>query len=318
MAELFASYMELWRTTAARVGPGDPAPAVIEPAKGDKRFNDPEWGAHPVYDVMKQSYLLSSNWLTKLLSEVETPDPASKRRVEMFTGMLTAAFSPTNFLLSNPAALRAMVETNGESLLKGVENFAADMEKGGGRLQISQTDDQQFEVGRNVATAPGQVVYQNDILQLIQFDASTEQVHEIPLLIFPPWINKFYIMDLRAENSLIRWLTNQGFTVFVASWVNPDAALADKTFEHYLKEGIVDASDQVMKQCGVKAVNTVGYCIGGTLLSCGLAYLAAKKDERIASATFFAAQQDFAEAGDLKLFTDDAWLDDLIRLDARV
>ena len=310
-AELFSGYMELWRTAAAKVADGEILPPVVEPAKGDKRFSDPEWSTNPVFDVMKQSYLLSSNWLTKLLGEVETPDPTAKRRVEMFTGMLTDAFSPTNFLLSNPAALRAMVETNGESLLKGVENFAADMERGGGRLQISQTDSEQFEVGRNVATAPGQVVYQNDILQLIQFDASTEQVHEIPLLIFPPWINKFYIMDLRAENSLIRWLTGQGFTVFVASWVNPDATLAAKTFEDYLKEGILDATAQVMKQCDVKSVNTVGYCIGGTLLSCGLAYLAAKNDGRIASATFFAAQQDFAEAGDLKLFTDDAWLDDL-------
>ena len=310
-AELFSGYMELWRTAAAKVADGEVLPPVVEPAKGDKRFADPEWSTNPVFDVMKQSYLLSSNWLTKLLGEVETPDPTSKRRVEMFTGMLTDAFSPSNFLLSNPAALRAMVETNGESLLKGVENFAADMERGGGRLQISQTDSEQFEVGRNVATAPGQVVYQNDILQLIQFDASTDEVHEIPLLIFPPWINKFYIMDLRAENSLIRWLSSQGFTVFVASWVNPDASLADKSFEDYLKEGILDATAQVMKQCGVKTVNTVGYCIGGTLLSCGLAYLAAQKDNRIASATFFAAQQDFAEAGDLKLFTDEAWLDDL-------
>ncbi len=310
-AELFSGYMELWRSAASKVTDGEALPPVVEPAKGDKRFSDPEWSTNPIFDVMKQSYLLSSNWLTKLLAEVETPDPTAKRRVEMFTGMLTDAFSPSNFLLSNPAALRAMVETKGESLLKGVENFAADMERGGGRLQISQTNTEEFEVGRNVATAPGQVIYQNDILQLIQFDASTSEVHEIPLLIFPPWINKFYIMDLRAENSLIRWLTAQGFTVFVASWVNPDAALADKTFEDYLKEGILDASAQVMKQCGVKTVNTVGYCIGGTLLSCGLAWLAAKGDKRIASATFFAAQQDFAEAGDLKLFTDDAWLDDL-------
>ena len=310
-AELFTGYMELWRSAAAKVADGEVLPPVVEPAKGDRRFSDPEWSTNPVFDVMKQSYLLSANWLTKLLSEVETPDPTAKRRVEMFTGMLTDAFSPSNFLLSNPAALRAMVETNGESLLKGIENFAADMERGGGRLKISQTDGEQFEVGRNVATAPGQVIYQNDILQLIQFDASTDKVHEIPLLIFPPWINKFYILDLRKENSLIRWLTGQGFTVFVASWVNPDAALADKTFEDYLQEGILDATAQVMKQCGTKTVNTVGYCIGGTLLSCGLAYLAAKKDNRIASATFFAAQQDFAEAGDLKLFTNEAWLDDL-------
>jgi polyhydroxyalkanoate synthase len=310
-AELFTNYMELWRNTTARVSDGRQAPPVVEPPKGDKRFSDPEWSDNPMFDVMKQSYLLTTNFINGLVSEVETADPGDRRRVEMFTRLLTDAFSPSNFLMSNPAALRTLMETRGESILKGVENFAADMERGGGRLAISQTDMDQFEVGRNVATAPGKVVYQNDILQLIQFSPSTDQVHEIPLLIFPPWINKFYILDLRPENSMIRWLTEQGFTVFVASWVNPDAALAAKTFEDYLIEGIVDATTQVMKQCGTNRVNTVGYCIGGTLLSCGLAWLASKKDKRIASATFFAAQSDFAEAGDLKLFTDDAWLADL-------
>ena len=310
-AELFSSYMELWKNTAARVGAGDPAASVVEPAKGARRFADPDWSNNAMFDVMKQSYLLSSNWLNNLVAEAPTNDPDSKRRVEMFTKMLTDAFSPSNFLMSNPAALRAMIESKGESLLKGVENFAADMERGGGRLAISQTDMDQFEVGRNVATAPGKVVYQNDILQLLQFDPTTDQVHEIPLLIFTPWINKFYILDLRAENSMIRWLTGQGFTVFVTSWVNPDAALADKTFESYLLEGVIDATDQVMKQCDVETVNAVGYCIGGTLLSCALAYLAAKGDQRINSATFFASQADFAEAGDLKLFTNDAWLEDL-------
>jgi len=310
-AELFSSYMELWRNTAARLGPGEPAGPVVEPEKGDRRFSDPEWSNNPMFDMMKQSYLLSSNWLNTLVAETQVADPADKRRVEMYTKLLTDAFSPSNFLMSNPAALRAMVESKGESLLKGVENFAADMERGGGKLAIRQTDMDQFELGRNVATAPGKVVYQNDLLQLLQFAPSTDQVHEIPLLIFPPWINKYYILDLRPENSMIRWLTAQGFTVFVASWVNPDASLANKNFDNYLLEGIIDATDQVMKQCGVKTVNTVGYCIGGTLLACALAYLAAKGDDRIASATFFAAQSDFAEAGDLKLFTDEAWLEDL-------
>ncbi len=310
-AELFSSYMELWRNTAARLGPGEPVVPVVEPEKGDRRFSDPEWSNNPMFDMMKQSYLLSSNWLNTLVSETQVADPADKRRVEMYTKLLTDAFSPSNFLMSNPAALRAMVESKGKSLLKGVENFAADMERGGGKLAIRQTDMDQFELGRNVATAPGKVVYQNDLLQLLQFAPSTDQVHEIPLLIFPPWINKYYILDLRPENSMIRWLTAQGFTVFVASWVNPDASLANKTFDNYLLEGIIDATDQVMKQCGVKTVNTVGYCIGGTLLACALAYLAAKGDDRIASATFFAAQSDFAEAGDLKLFTDEAWLEDL-------
>lgn len=306
-ADLFSRYMDLWQSAARRAAGEEVAP-VVAPASGDKRFSDPDWASNPVFDMMKQSYLLSSNWLNSLVAQVEGVDPATKRRVEFFTKMLTDAFSPSNFLMSNPAALREVVQTQGESLVRGMENFAADLERGGGQLAISQTDLAKFKVGQNVATAPGKVVYQNDILQLLQFNPSTETVCEIPLLIFPPWINKFYILDLRPENSMIRWLTSQGFTVFVASWVNPDRKLADKTFEDYMFEGVYDATQQVMAQCGVDKVNTVGYCIGGTLLSVALAHMAAKGDKRINSATFFAAQQDFAEAGDLLLFTNEEWL----------
>ncbi len=309
-ANLFTRYMELWQSAARRVAGGE-IQEVVKPAKGDKRFTDPDWTNNPVFDVMKQSYLLTSNWLNDLVSDVEDVDPLSKRRVEFFMKMLTDAFSPSNFLISNPAALREATETHGESLVRGMENFAADLERGGGQLSISQTDSAPFKVGENIATAPGKVVFQNELIQLLQFTPTTKQVHQIPLLIFPPWINKFYILDLRAENSMIRWLTAQGFTVFVTSWVNPDQRLASKTFEDYMVEGVYAASEAVMKQCGVDRVNTVGYCIGGTLLSCTLAYMAAKGDKRFASATFFAAQQDFSEAGDLLLFTDDAWIDDV-------
>jgi polyhydroxyalkanoate synthase len=306
-ADLFSRYMDLWQSAARRAAGEEVAP-VVAPAPGDKRFNDPDWASNPMFDLMKQSYLLSSNWLNSLVAEVDGVDPATKRRVEFFTKMLTDAFSPSNFLMSNPAALREAVQTQGQSIVRGMENFAADLERGGGQLAISQTDLAKFKVGENVATAPGKVVYQNDILQLLQFDPTTETVCEIPLLIFPPWINKFYILDLRPENSMIRWLTGQGFTVFVASWVNPDRKLADKTFEDYMVEGVYDATQQVMSQCGVDRVNTVGYCIGGTLLSVALAHMAARGDTRINSATFFAAQQDFAEAGDLLLFTNEEWL----------
>ncbi|NQE61535.1 class I poly(R)-hydroxyalkanoic acid synthase [Caulobacter sp. RHG1] len=306
-ADLFGQYMELWQSAARRASGEEVAP-VVAPAAGDKRFNDPDWASNPMFDLMKQSYLLSSNWLNGLIAEVQGVDPAAKRRVEFFTKMLTDAFSPSNFLISNPAALREVVQTQGQSLVRGMENFAADLERGGGQLAISQTDLAKFKVGENVATAPGKVVYQNDILQLLQFDPTTETVCEIPLLIFPPWINKFYILDLRPENSMIRWLTGQGFTVFVASWVNPDQQLAAKTFEDYMLEGVYDATQQVMTQCGVDKVNTVGYCIGGTLLSVALAHMAARGDQRINSTTFFAAQQDFAEAGDLLLFTNEEWL----------
>lgn len=316
-ADLLARYMDLWQNVARRAA-GDTPDPVVTPAKGDKRFNEPEWTEQPLFDVMKQSYLLTSNWLNSLVSQVDDEvDPLTRRRVEFFMKMLTDAFSPSNFLISNPAALREVVQTGGESLVRGMENFAADLERGGGQLQISQTDMEQFKVGKNVATTPGKVIYQNDILQLIQYAPATDEVREIPLLIFTPWINKFYITDLRPDNSLIRWLTEQGFTVFVTSWVNPDEHLAAKTFEDYMIEGVYDASQQVMKQCGVDRINAVGYCIGGTLLSCTLAYMAAKGEKRINSATFFAAQQDFEEAGDLRLFVSDEWLKDLEgRIDA--
>jgi polyhydroxyalkanoate synthase len=315
-SDLYARYMELWRTAALSAGPRPQAVAPA-PGRGDKRFSDPDWSDNPVFDVMKQSYLITSNWLNDLVSSVDGVDPISKRRVEFFTRMLTDAFSPSNFLLTNPVALREAVQTRGASVLKGVENFAADLARGGGQLAISQTDFARFKVGENVATAPGKVVFQNDIIQLLQFSPSTETVCEVPLLIFPPWINKFYIMDLRPENSMIRWLASQGFTVFVTSWVNPDAQLATKTMADYLNEGIYAAIDAVARQTGVKTVNTVGYCIGGTLLSCALAHMAARGDTRVASATFFAAQQDFSEAGDLLIFANEDWLRDLEkRMDA--
>jgi polyhydroxyalkanoate synthase len=307
-ADLFSRYMDLWQSTARRLTAGDEMVPVVSPAAGDRRFNDPEWQKNPLFDVIKQSYLLSSNWLNELVSSVQDVEPQTKRRAEFFMKMMTDAFAPSNFLISNPAALREAVETRGESLVRGMENFAADLERGGGSLQITQTDTTLFQVGVNVATAPGKVVFQNHLIQLLQFSPTTDQVYDKPLLIFPPWINKYYILDLRPENSMIRWLTSQGFTVFVVSWVNPDGSLAEKTFEDYLKDGVLAAVDAALKQTGAKQVNAVGYCIAGTLLSCTLAYLAAKKDDRIGSATFFAAQQDFSEAGDLRLFTDEDWL----------
>jgi polyhydroxyalkanoate synthase len=308
--DLWRRYAELWHF-AARRAMGETASPVVSPAKGDKRFNAPDWTENPVFDVIKQSYLITSDWMNGLVTRAENIDPMSRRRVEFFTRMLTDALSPSNFLASNPEALKEALSTRGESLVRGMENFAGDLARGGGQLAISQTDYDQFEIGVNVATAPGKVVFQNEIIQLIQFSPSTEKVHEIPLVIFPPWINKFYILDLRPENSMIRWLTSQGFTVFVASWVNPDGRLSDRTFEDYMRLGIYEGTAAAMKQAGVDRVNTVGYCIGGTLLSATLAHMAAKGDERIASATFFAAQQDFSEAGDLLLFTSEEWLSDL-------
>jgi polyhydroxyalkanoate synthase len=222
--------------------------------------------------------------------------------------MLTDAFAPSNFLLSNPVALREAMATQGESLVRGAENFAQDLQRGSGQLAIAQTDFERFVVGENVATAPGKVVFQNELFQLLQYTPATETVHALPLLILPPWINKFYILDLRPENSMIRWLTEQGFTVFLVSWVNPGPELKDKTFSDYMHQGVYEAVARVLEQAGTKQLNAVGYCIAGTMLGSTLAHMAAHGDERIASATFFAAQQDFSEAGDLLLFTNDEWL----------
>ncbi len=307
-ADLFGRYMQLWSSTARQAAGEAPDPAPV-----DKRFKDPAWSENPMFDMMRRSYLLTSDWMNGLIAGVEDVDPTLKRRAQFFTRLLTDAFSPSNFLASNPVALKALAETSGESLVKGMQNFAADLERGGGSLRISQADYGKFVVGENVATAPGQVIWRDELFELIQYAPTTETQHDIPLLIFPPWINKFYIMDLQPANSLIRWLSAQGFTVFVCSWVNPDKDKADFGFDDYLEKGIYCAVEKTLEQAGTKQLNAVGYCIGGTLLGAGLAHMAAKGDKRIAAATFFAAQHDFAEAGDLLLFTDEHWIAEIER-----
>ncbi len=306
-ADLFSRYMDLWATTTRRAS-GEEPPAA---PSSDKRFKDPAWSENPMFDVMRQSYLVTSDWMNGLVSSVEDVDPRTKRRAEFFTKLLTDAFSPSNFLASNPVALKALAETSGESLVKGMQNFAADLERGHGKLKISQADYERFEVGVNVATAPGQVVWRDDLFELIQFDAATEKQRAIPLLIFPPWINKFYILDLQPANSMIRWLSAQGFTIFVCSWVNPDRDKAGYGFDDYLEKGIYRAVEKALEQSGSKRINTVGYCIGGTLMGAALGHMAAKGDDRVSSTTFFAAQHDFEQAGDLLLFTDEHWLNEV-------
>ncbi|WP_426028707.1 class I poly(R)-hydroxyalkanoic acid synthase [Brevundimonas sp. TWP2-3-4b2] len=306
-ADLFNRYMDLWASTTRRAA-GEEPPAA--PSK-DKRFKDPAWSENPAFDVMRQSYLVTSDWMNGLVSSVEDVDPLTKRRAEFFIKLLTDAFSPSNFLASNPVALKALAESNGESLVKGMQNFAADMERGAGKLKISQADYGKFVVGENVATAPGQVVWRDELFELIQFDAATDKQRAIPLLIFPPWINKFYILDLQPENSMIRWLSAQGFTVFVCSWVNPDQDKAGFGFDDYLEKGIYRCIEKALEQSQAEHINTVGYCIGGTLMGAALAHMAARGDTRVTANTFFAAQHDFAEAGDLLLFTDEHWLNEV-------
>ncbi|HEX3674303.1 MAG TPA: class I poly(R)-hydroxyalkanoic acid synthase [Rhizomicrobium sp.] len=308
--KLWRDYMNLWEHTARRMMGGDAAD-VISPASGDKRFKDKDWDENQVFAFIKQSYLLTANWMQETVAKADNKlDIKSRKRIEFYTKQFADAIAPTNFVMTNPEVLRATFQSNGENLVKGLDNLLEDLDRGQGQLSIRQSADA-FRIGENIATAPGKVVFRNALIELLQFDPTTEKVYERPLLIFPPWINKFYILDLRPENSFIRWAVDQGYTVFVASWVNPDRKLAQKTFEDYMREGIFEALDAAKKATGADKINTIGYCIGGTLLSATLAYMAATKDDRINSATFFAAQADFSEAGDLQVFIDDEQLDAL-------
>jgi polyhydroxyalkanoate synthase len=307
---LWRGYMDLWRNTTLRLMGHEVTP-VVEPDKSDRRFKDEAWSEHAVFDFLKQSYLLTSKWLQSTVGQVEGLDEQTKRKVEFYTRQFVDALAPTNFALTNPEVLRVTAETKGENLVKGLQNMLEDLEKGKGRLRISMTDETAFKVGENVAVTPGKVVYQNDLIQLIQYVPTTAQVYETPLVIVPPWINKYYILDLRPKNSLVKWLTDRGYTTFVVSWVNPDERLAAKTFDDYMLEGAVAAIDAAKKACGVKRVNIAGYCIGGTLLAATLAYLKAKGDDSVASATFMTALTDFKEVGDIRVFIDDKQVESL-------
>ena len=313
-ADLMKGYLDLWTNTTKRVVTGDTDP-TIKPEPGDKRWRSKDWSENPVFDAIKQSYLLNQHFLMGLVQGVDGVDERTKRKVEFLTKQMTDALAPTNFALTNPDVLRETMQSRGENLTRGLKYLMADLEKGKGRLALTQTDMEGFKVGEDLATTAGKVVFQNDIIELIQYEPTTETVKQRPLLIAPPWINKYYILDLREKNSMVRWLTKQGFTVFLISWVNPGPELKDKTFEDYMHEGLFAAIDAIEAATGETSVNTVGYCVGGTMLASALAYLEATgKPERIASATFFAAQTDFELAGDLLLFIDDEWIKEIERL----
>ncbi|QXM24804.1 class I poly(R)-hydroxyalkanoic acid synthase [Elioraea tepida] len=300
-------YMLLWHNTARRLMGETPEP-VVSPAPGDRRFKHEDWHENEVFDFIKQSYLLSARWIQKVVKEVEGLDDRTAQKVDFYTRQFVDAMAPSNFLLTNPEVLRRTVETGGENLVRGLNNLLADLERGKGKLQIRMTDYEAFKVGENIATTPGSIVYQNDLMQLIQYAPTTEKVLKRPLLIIPPWINKYYILDLRPKNSFIRWAVAQGHTVFVISWVNPDERLAEKSFGDYMLEGPLAALDAIAKATGERGVNAIGYCIGGTLMACTLAWMAAKRDTRIKSATFLTTMIDFAEAGELAVFIDEEQL----------
>ena len=308
---LWNDYMALWRNTTLRMLGEDSGEPVIEPEKGDRRFKDEQWQENEVFDFIKQSYLLTARWMNSTVNDVDGLDAQTARKVDFYTRQFVDAIAPTNFALTNPEVLRATAETGGENLINGLENMLADLEKGKGKLRISMSDEDAFELGVNVALTPGKIVFQNDLIQLIQYEPTTEQQYSTPLLIMPPWINKYYILDLREKNSMVKWLTDQGYTTFVVSWVNPDETLADKGFEDYMLEGAIGAIEAVKKACNVKQVHVTGYCIGGTLLSATLAYLKAKGDDSVKSANFLTALTDFREVGDIRVFIDEEQVEGL-------
>ncbi|MGB3447407.1 MAG: class I poly(R)-hydroxyalkanoic acid synthase, partial [Xanthobacteraceae bacterium] len=310
--KLGKAYLDLWGSAMRRMA-GEDAPRAIEPAPRDKRFADPEWKNNQFFEFVMQAYLLTTKWAFDLVREAENLDPHTRKKAEFYVQQLTNAFAPSNFVLTNPEVLRQTLASNADNLVRGMTMLAEDIEAGHGQLRIRQSDPTNLEVGVNMAVTPGKVIFQNDVMQLIQYQPTTENVLRTPLLIVPPWINKFYILDLRPEKSFIKWCVDQGVTVFVISWVNPDKKLGQKSFEDYMKEGPLTAMDIIEQVTGEMKVHTMGYCVGGTLLATTLAWLAEKRRVRVASATFLAAQVDFTHAGDLMVFVDEEQISALER-----
>jgi len=303
--KLWQDTMGLWQSSLLKLMGQDARP-VAAPQSGDRRFKHEDWQQIFLYDYIKQSYLIAARHLHQTVGKVEGLDEQTAKKVDFYTRQYIDALSPSNFMLTNPEVMRETVASGGQNLVKGLNNLLEDLVRGGGdQLRLRMTDENAFKLGVNIATTPGKVVFQNDLIQLIQYYPAGGPVFRRPLLVIPPWINKYYILDLREKNSFVKWAIEQGHTVFVVSWVNPDEKLAHKQFEDYLTEGALAALDAIERATGEREVNVIGYCLGGTLLACALGYLAAKGDERITSATFLASMIDFREAGELGAFIDE-------------
>ena len=303
-------YFSLWQGSMLKMM-GMPMNPVAAPEKADKRFKDEDWEQHFLFDYIKQSYLIAARHLHDTVCCVEGLDETTQTKINFFTRQYIDALSPSNFALTNPEVFRETVKSHGQNLVKGLNNLLHDVEQGDGQLRIRMTDTSAFEMGKNVATTPGKVIFQNDLIQLIQYDPATKDQYKKPLLIVPPWINKYYILDLRDKNSMVKWATDQGHTTFIMSWVNPDERLSHKSFEDYVLDGSMAAINAVEQATGEKEINLAAYCLGGTLLMTTLAYMAAKKDKRAASATFFTTMLDFSEPGELGVFLDEPTVDAL-------
>jgi polyhydroxyalkanoate synthase len=301
-SDFVQQYTQVMAATTLRLwGQDRGSEPVVSPEKGDKRFSAPDWQQNPAFDALKQTYLLAATTLLKSASEIEGLDDHQQRKLVFYLRQFLDAISPTNLLFTNPQVLHETVQSGGQNLVKGMEHLLRDIKAG----RMKMTDTEAFAPGRNLALTPGQVIYRNKLIELIQYTPSTKKVYALPLLFIPPWINKYYILDMQPQNSLIKFLVDQGFTLFIISWKNPDAAMEDTSFEDYLTLGPLAALDAVKEITSAQQVNVVGYCIGGTLLSMALPYLASQGDETINAATFFVSLQDFSEVGDTSVFIDE-------------
>ncbi|GEO17831.1 class I poly(R)-hydroxyalkanoic acid synthase [Microvirga aerophila] len=304
---LWISCFDLWHSSMRRfmgLENGHARPLTVSLPQ-DPRFKHPAWSENPYFDLLRQSYLITSHWAEALVDMAEGLDPPTRAKARFYMKQLVNAVAPSNWVFTNPELLHATFASDGENLVRGMQLLAEDIERGSGHLKIRQTDATQFEVGKNLAITPGKVIFRNDLIELIQYAPTTEKVLKRPLLIVPPWINKYYILDLSPEKSFVKWAVDQGQTVFMISWVNPTKALASRSFEDYMREGILEALDAVEQATGERAIHALGYCVGGTLLAATLAYLAATGGSRVKSATFLTTQVDFSQAGDLTIFIDE-------------
>lgn len=303
-ARLWTGYMNLWDQSLRRMM-GEPARPAVEPDARDRRFRDPEWSDNQFFDFLKQAYLITTRWADALVENADGLDDHTRQKAAFYIRQIANAISPSNFVLTNPELLRETVASNGENLVRGMKMLAEDIREGKGELKLRQTDKTKFSVGGNLAVTPGKVVAQNELRQLIQYSPTTETVRKRPLMIVPPWINKYYILDLTPEKSLVKWLVDQGHTVFMVSWVDPGGRLSARTFEDYMRQGIYESLDAIEAVTGEREVDVTGYCVGGTLLHVALAHMANTGDSRIRTASFLTAQADFTYAGDLKVFVDE-------------
>jgi polyhydroxyalkanoate synthase len=316
--EYYQRWMGVWEDSMQRFLGQPPEERKQAPApRRDRRFSDPAWSENVYFDFLKQTYLMTAGWLQEMVQRTDDEmDPQTARKVHFYMRQFIDAMSPSNFLFTNPEVLKATIESHGENLVRGLRHLREDYLQGDGKLSIRMTDTKAFKFGENIATTPGKVVYQNALMQLLQYTPSTTTVHATPLLLIPAWINKYYIFDMQAENSYVKWLVDQGYTVFVISWVNPDESLAEKTFEDYLMEGPLAALGAIEAITGQAQTACVGYCLGGTLLSITLAWLHAKgQADRVASATYLTTMIDFSEPGELGVFIDE---EQIAALEARM